>query len=233
MLNEKSFITILSWMTKLGLTTNEMLIYAIIYGFTQDDQSYFHGSINYLSEWTNLSSVSVINNINKLIEKKLLKKESRPGCTNLYKALIPEDIIHTNKSKTEEFLPFDDFKPALKNKDYKVLSDEEKFEVDKNKKDIRTLMYWTNQLIENSELKEALINWLKLMQVNNKYQTLSLYKEKLQLLLDSTSSDEEAIEVVKDTTDKGYFTFKYSLDGLKKNGKTFSNQNLYNPYKEN
>ena len=231
-LNEKSYITIQAWMTKLELNSSELMIYAIIYGFSQDGESWFSGSITYLSEWTGLSNVSVINNLNKLVDMKLLRKQERAGSTNLYQAIIPRDIEKPIKKEVKkESLIFDDYGPSLQNKDYKELTDDEKFELDKNKKDLKTLMHWTNEFISNEKLREVLINWLRLMFANKKFQTLFLYRDKLQYLLDNTSSDEEAIRVVKDTSDKGYFSFKFSIDGMKKN--KISNQNLYNPYKDN
>lgn len=61
---------------KLNLSGNELLIYAIIYGFSQDDDSVFKGSLAYLQCATNSSRNTVINSINKLIQKKLIIKLS-------------------------------------------------------------------------------------------------------------------------------------------------------------
>ena len=44
-----NFINIQGWMvTELGLKGNELIIYAIIAGFSQDGESNFHGSLSYL-----------------------------------------------------------------------------------------------------------------------------------------------------------------------------------------
>lgn len=53
-MNKNSYIHIAPFMVQeLGLKGNELLVYAIIYGFSQDNESDFHGSLQYLCEWTN------------------------------------------------------------------------------------------------------------------------------------------------------------------------------------
>ena len=47
-----SYLTIQDWMvTDLHLKGNELLAYALIYGFSQDEQSCFYGSYQYVMEW--------------------------------------------------------------------------------------------------------------------------------------------------------------------------------------
>ena len=51
-----NFIIIQGWMiTELHLSGNELLIYAAIFGFSQDGKSNFEGSRQYLAEWCNAS----------------------------------------------------------------------------------------------------------------------------------------------------------------------------------
>ena len=45
---EKGFITIQDWMFELGLTGNDVIVYALIYGFSQDNRTWFNGSLNYI-----------------------------------------------------------------------------------------------------------------------------------------------------------------------------------------
>lgn len=81
----------------LNLKGNELLIYAIIFGFSQVENQYFTGSLNYLAEWTGISSkTTVMTILNSLISKGLLEKEEIYNngikfCK--YKALIePKEI---------------------------------------------------------------------------------------------------------------------------------------------
>ena len=58
---------------ELNLKGSDLLIYAIIYGFSQGDK-YYNGSIKYLTEFTALSSSTVYESINRLIDKGLIIK---------------------------------------------------------------------------------------------------------------------------------------------------------------
>lgn len=82
------------WMiNELGLSGRELQVYAIIYGFTQDEESEFNGSLNYIMEWLGTSSFhTALRAINKLIEMGLITKrqETKKGVvTNFYKAVLP------------------------------------------------------------------------------------------------------------------------------------------------
>ena len=74
----ENFIAIQGWMvTELGLKGNSLLIYAIIYGFSQDGEQVFNGSLQYLADWTNSSKQSVINCLKKLVDDGLLGKNEK------------------------------------------------------------------------------------------------------------------------------------------------------------
>ena len=54
------YFSVQAWMvTKLKLKTVERDCYAIIFGYSQDGESFYHGSISYLSELTGYSKNSV------------------------------------------------------------------------------------------------------------------------------------------------------------------------------
>ncbi len=72
---EENFISIQGWMvSRFGLKGNELIIYAIIYGFSQEENSSFTGSRQYLADWTNSTKSGVQKNLNSLVEKGLLNK---------------------------------------------------------------------------------------------------------------------------------------------------------------
>lgn len=74
----ENFITIQGWMVSdLKLKGNELLVYAIIYGFTQDGESRFTGSLKYLADWTNSSKQGVTNCLKSLCEKELITKTDK------------------------------------------------------------------------------------------------------------------------------------------------------------
>lgn len=71
------YIVIASFMlTELNLKGNELLIYAIIYGFSQTDgMKGFSGSLQYLADWTNSTKQGVIKNLKSLTDKGYITKE--------------------------------------------------------------------------------------------------------------------------------------------------------------
>ena len=83
-LNDRNYIAIADWMIKdYDLTTRELLTYAIIYGFSQDGESVFHSSLEYLSQWLNISHRNnVLRILQSLIEKGLITKEKKSNASS-------------------------------------------------------------------------------------------------------------------------------------------------------
>lgn len=74
-INDNNFIAIQGWMrTRLNLKGNELLIYALIYGFSQDGQSRFTGSRKYIAEWCGCSLDTVDRSLSSLVGKGFLAK---------------------------------------------------------------------------------------------------------------------------------------------------------------
>lgn len=84
------------WMiNQLQLKGNELQIFAIIYGFSQNNKKDFNGATTYLAEWIGGTKRTVITVLQKLVEKKLLIKEvDNVGTPNIYK--INPEIIDKN-----------------------------------------------------------------------------------------------------------------------------------------
>ena len=92
-IKNNNYYVINGWMiNELELNGRELQAYAIIYGFTQDEESEFNGSLNYISEWLGTSKVTVIKVLKALLEKGYITKRqtiSRGVKTNYYKAVLP------------------------------------------------------------------------------------------------------------------------------------------------
>ena len=74
-MKDNSYIVIQSFMINdLKLKGNDLLVYAIIHGFSQDGSSHFTGSLGYLAEWTNSSKQGIEKNLKNLMKKKLIGK---------------------------------------------------------------------------------------------------------------------------------------------------------------
>lgn len=75
MINDGNYITIQGWMrTELNLSGNELIVYAIIYGFSQNKQGEFTGSVQYLADWVGCTKRTVTTILRKLVDEELVKK---------------------------------------------------------------------------------------------------------------------------------------------------------------
>lgn len=74
-LRDDNYFVIHGWMiNRLGLKGSELQLYAIIYGFSQADGQQFHGGLQYLADWTNITKRNVIARLQSLVDKGLLIK---------------------------------------------------------------------------------------------------------------------------------------------------------------
>lgn len=96
-MKKQNYITIQGWMvSNLHLKGNALLVYAIIYGFSQDGVGEFCGSISYLAEWLNATRQTVMNTLGDLVERGLLKKNKQAinGVQIVrYTAVVPEKEV--------------------------------------------------------------------------------------------------------------------------------------------
>lgn len=88
-IKNENYIQISGWMVQgLGLKGNELLVYALIYGFSQDGMSEFTGSIAYICEWLSCSRPTASKALTELEKKGFIIKrtETKNGVIfNAYK----------------------------------------------------------------------------------------------------------------------------------------------------
>ena len=98
-IRDSNYVVIQGWMlTRLGLKGNELLIYAVIYGFTQNGETEFVGSMKYLADWTNSTIESVRKCIKSLIDKGYIIKSLDGSGVNAYKAVLSAIYPHADKN---------------------------------------------------------------------------------------------------------------------------------------
>lgn len=87
---DDNFFLVAGWMlNRLNLKGVALQVFSIIYGFSQDGESYFTGSLQYLSDFTNASKPTIIKALKELVEKGyILKYENEMNGVkfNKYKA---------------------------------------------------------------------------------------------------------------------------------------------------
>ena len=70
-----AYIVIQDWMiADLQLKGNELLTYALIYGFSQDGESEFKGSLKYISEFIGVSKRTAQRSIENLVDRGIVEK---------------------------------------------------------------------------------------------------------------------------------------------------------------
>lgn len=74
-MNDNNYVVIQGWMcNELKLSGNELLIFALIYGFSQDGESEFSGSRSYIANTFNISKPTVDKTLKSLMDKNLITK---------------------------------------------------------------------------------------------------------------------------------------------------------------
>jgi len=76
-MKNENYILIQGWqVNRLHLSGNELLLYALIYGFSQDGETEFSGSLSYMSEAIGVSRRNIIAILRRLVAKQLLTKRT-------------------------------------------------------------------------------------------------------------------------------------------------------------
>lgn len=121
---EDNYFAVQGWMvTELKLKGNALMLYAIIYGFSQTTNTAFTGSVDYLCEWLGgVSRPTVINTLDNLVKQGLLTKSSTTKGAliyNSYTALRPSKKILSDEDPTSKKTLPNTSKNFLLNKDSK------------------------------------------------------------------------------------------------------------------
>lgn len=88
------------WMiTELGLKGSELIIYAVIFGFSQDGSTMYTGSAQYLADWTNTTKQSVFKVLKSLTDRKLIirHEETRNGVMFVSYSYNPDALVTGDK----------------------------------------------------------------------------------------------------------------------------------------
>jgi hypothetical protein len=90
---DDNFFMVSGWMlNRLNLKGAALQVFSIIYGFSQDGESCFTGSLQYLSDFTNASKPTIIKALKELVDRNLVIKyenEMNGVKFNKYKANLP------------------------------------------------------------------------------------------------------------------------------------------------
>lgn len=81
-MQKESYVVLRPFMVEeLGLKGSELVAYALIYGFSQDGESWFTGSAQYVADWCGIARRNAISVLQKLTDKGLVEKvRTGQGC---------------------------------------------------------------------------------------------------------------------------------------------------------
>lgn len=101
-MREDSYVVIQSFMVdELHLKGNELIVYATIYGFTQDGSHWFYGTRGYLAEWCGAKRETVDRCLKDLLEKGYIERrdvEEHGHVSVQYRAT--KNVVGTQKTDT-------------------------------------------------------------------------------------------------------------------------------------
>ncbi len=217
---EDNYFTVQAWMvTKLNLRTVERDVYAIIYGYSQDGESDYHGSLSYLAELTGYSKNSICTALKKLVEKNLIKK-TETICNNIKYCSYTSTLDGIQVPCTGIQVPCTNNKINKINnnlsKDKLTKSDTEgtnSFSLGKKKKENKPSLFsqcvnLINEYTQDEQLNKALMDYLR-VRLDNKDKPLYSARMWKALLdkLDREFKPSERLQVVYQSIERGYASF--------------------------
>lgn len=205
-----NYVVIQGWMcNELNLKGNDLLIFALIHGFSQDGESRFSGSRKYIANTFNISLPTVDKSIKSLLEKDLIEqhKIEKNGITfNSYNSLYPVKKLYRGSKETLH-------NKLDNNIENKVLSKDNTTNFTFGKKQIKqTVNLYTkcenliNAKTEDPELRKLLLNWLDMLIEKYRSRGKSLYtnvfKGKLNML--DKYDHHDWVDIVEYNLQRGY-----------------------------
>lgn len=113
MVKDENYIVMHGWMrNKLGLKGNDLIVYAVLWGFSQDGESEFRGTVDYIAEFTGSVRRTVVRSLQSLEQIGYVKRVERnfkEGKTNGY-ICIPLDQVGVGQNVTP---PYDKMSPPV------------------------------------------------------------------------------------------------------------------------
>lgn len=99
-IRDENFYTVLGWMLNvLELKGNELIVFAIIYSFSQDGQSEFAGSLSYLQTFANIKSQNTVMAMLKSLTEKGLITRREYEHNNVKRVAYKANLEYIDKCK--------------------------------------------------------------------------------------------------------------------------------------
>lgn len=205
-MNDDNYVVIQGWMCNaLNLSGNELLVFALIYGFSQDGESEFSGSRTYIANTFNISKPTVDKAIKSLISKGFVVKSVtsiNDMQINRYKVSLQGVKKFYGGSK--ETLP-----PSKE-----ILQGCSKETLPNNNNNINIIYY-----SDNKELDSAIKDFIDHRKEMRKPMTDKAVDLFIKRLKELTTSEYNQIQLINTAIERGYMTVYPSKEETPKRSK--------------
>jgi len=227
-----NYFSIQGWMiTDLHLKGNDLLVYAIIYGFSQTKNQKFTGSLQYLADWCSCTKQGIQKNLKNLIDRGLIIKhdiEVKGIKLCEYEAVDRNSVTYTTELHTIQLSCTNNIdninisSDILKKDITNVISSDEPIKTDtffdtpsliaKPKKKKVSLYEGCMLLIDEFTQDEEVRNKLKeYFKVRLERKDIPLgkasFKGSLNKLRELTTSKKEVLQIIQQSIDRSYPSF--------------------------
>jgi|GEM_PF-7090050 len=161
MIKDENYYIVHGWMrNRLNLRGNELLIYAVLYGFTQDGKNEFRGTVEYIREFIGVADrKTVVNGLNKLVSIGFVRRvdyNAADGKTNGYLCVPIDEIKGIQKTdtpiqKTDRGVSKKRIPPSTKLKDKENYKETNKKERKEENKEIYSSSAGAGARVEDEE----------------------------------------------------------------------------------
>ena len=196
---------------KLGLKGNDLIIYALIAGFTQDGECEFSGSLQYIADWCGSSKNSVIRNLKNLVDKGLItKSEEIVNGIKICKYRCSQNVnSHTQNVNEGGNKMLTGCSQNVNRGGNKMLTNninnniEDTININNN----RAYRSYVENYTPNDDLRKALMSWVEMRIVDRKAFTHRALELALQKLDKLANNDETKIQIVNESIERGWLSF--------------------------
>ena len=222
-MNSNNFIVIQGWMcNELNLNGNELLIFALINGFSQDGVSRFSGGRKYIADTINITLPTVDSALKKLLESEYITVEKSTDHIHTDSYAVTNEVVKKFYQGSKEILP-ESSKEILPNNIYNKNIKESKnktnskelvqdFELSKPKKKKSNLYQQCSAMIHSftdiPALQKLLFTYLNMrLEIKDKPLYANQFKGMLNKLASYSDSATLLCEIVQQSIDRGYLSF--------------------------
>lgn len=237
-MDSKNFLIIPGWArTELDLKGNDLIVYSIIYGFSQTKDQKFTGSLQYLADWCGATKPGIEKNLKRLIDKGLILKEEI-FTNNIkhchYSVVLPDIVCNNVTYPMKQCYPNNiEYKKKDLSKDkYNTKVGTDNSFLGSLKKQPKTNLYsrcisliddFVTRNICSTCIRDLLVRHLDLIVEEKKLRGINQYAgilNKLESIHNSSGNDYK--DIIQYSIEKGYPTFYEVKSNYKRNSFTES-----------